>query len=740
MKKNLTIGLALAVILALVTSVAALASGTPTIASDLPDYAPGSTVTLTGTSWNPGETVKIFVNDDDFQTWSLTDSVVAGIDGSLTYQFQLPNSFIAKYYVTATALSGTATTSFTDMNAASASGTVTDAVTGLPIYQASVSCTDGCNAVISQATNSAGYYVFDATTTKLSFAGGAHGPTSLTLTASKAGYLSATRTLSPLDNGSTFSNIDFALIPSDTTAPTASPSASPAANGAGWNNSDVTVTWNWADNVGGTGIDEANCTDSSTSTGEGEIKLTATCNDLAGNEGSASYTVYVDKTKPVITFDSRTAANSYGWNNSDVTVTWSCTDALSGAVADSVSTKVSTEGANQSATGTCTDLAGNTASDEQTDINIDKTAPTGVTGAPGRVPDHNGWYNHPVDVVFTGTDLLSGIANCDAPNYKGPDGTGLTVLGACVDKAGNESPEVSSSAFDYDATAPTGVTGAPNRLPDHNGWYNHAVDVVFTGTDATSDIDTCTTVTYSTPDGEDVTVNGSCTDKAGNTSASVASSAFDYDATAPAPNLVGAPSNSWGICGGGLPTRPSFDPTDNLSGIASQSDDWTVPTAPSGVGTYTYSATATDKAGNTTTETLTYKVDYSDAAFSGFLQPILAGGKGLFKLGSTIPVKFQLTCSGVPITNAVGKLYVKKSDSIADPGTLEPVSTAAATTGNLFRYDATGQQYIFNLSTRQSFTNPGATDPTSFSIGTWVLTVRFDDGVTLYSGIIQLVK
>jgi hypothetical protein len=90
-----------------------------------------------------------------------------------------------------------------------------------------------------------------------------------------------------------------ASAPTETSAPTASPTQSPSANGLGWNNTDITVTWNWSDEAGGSGIDNAACTTSSTSTGEGELTLTATCKDLAGNEGSASYTVMVDQTLPV---------------------------------------------------------------------------------------------------------------------------------------------------------------------------------------------------------------------------------------------------------------------------------------------------------------------------------------------------------------------------------------------------------------------------------------------------------
>lgn len=96
----------------------------------------------------------------------------------------------------------------------------------------------------------------------------------------------------------------------DTTPPSASPTQSPAANGSGWNNSNVTVNWNWSDNVGGSGVDPAACTTSSVSSGEGTLTLNATCKDLDGNSGSKSYVVKVDKTAPTITIG-QPAATTY---------------------------------------------------------------------------------------------------------------------------------------------------------------------------------------------------------------------------------------------------------------------------------------------------------------------------------------------------------------------------------------------------------------------------------------------
>jgi hypothetical protein len=90
-------------------------SGPPTISSDQADYAPGSTVTLAGANWQPGEAVHIVVNDNLGQTWSYSTDLTADSGGGFTNQFQLPTSFIASYLVTATGPeSGSATTTFSD--------------------------------------------------------------------------------------------------------------------------------------------------------------------------------------------------------------------------------------------------------------------------------------------------------------------------------------------------------------------------------------------------------------------------------------------------------------------------------------------------------------------------------------------------------------------------------------------------------------------------------------------------
>ncbi len=84
----------------------------------------------------------------------------------------------------------------------------------------------------------------------------------------------------------------------DLIEPRATPSADPPANSFGWNSTDLTVTWNWEDNEGGSGIRPVACTESSPFAGEGVRDVSASCFDVDGNEGTASYTVRIDKTAP----------------------------------------------------------------------------------------------------------------------------------------------------------------------------------------------------------------------------------------------------------------------------------------------------------------------------------------------------------------------------------------------------------------------------------------------------------
>jgi Bacterial Ig domain len=88
-----------------------------TIRSEEANDAPGKTITLTGSNWQPGESVHINVTDNQGKIWSRNVDVTADASGQIQVQFQLPDGFAAPYKVTAMGdQSGVATTSFTDSN------------------------------------------------------------------------------------------------------------------------------------------------------------------------------------------------------------------------------------------------------------------------------------------------------------------------------------------------------------------------------------------------------------------------------------------------------------------------------------------------------------------------------------------------------------------------------------------------------------------------------------------------
>jgi parallel beta-helix repeat protein len=110
----------------------------------------------------------------------------------------------------------------------------------------------------------------------------------------------------------------------DKTAPTVTAELSPRPNTQGWNNGDVTVSFRCEDRVSGV----ARCSDPVRVTQEGRQEIRGTGEDRAGNIGSATANVNLDKTAPIgnLTINNGAATTSYTL----VTLRVSASDALSG--------------------------------------------------------------------------------------------------------------------------------------------------------------------------------------------------------------------------------------------------------------------------------------------------------------------------------------------------------------------------------------------------------------------------
>jgi len=232
----------------------------------------------------------------------------------------------------------------------------------------------------------------------------------------------------------------------DDTPPTIIGKASPPPNALGWNNSDVTVTFTCADAQ--TGI--ASCTAPVTVSADVAAKtISGTATDRAGNTATTSVTVSLDKTAPSIA--AVVPPTSTGWYNAPVTVTFSCSDALSGMASCSPPAVVSAEGASQAVVGVATDRAGNSATTTAR-VSIDTTPPT-IVASLSPPPDAAGWNDTDVTITFTCTDALSGIASCPPPLVASSQSANEVFSGKAIDRAGNSA--TTSVTVSIDKSAPT---------------------------------------------------------------------------------------------------------------------------------------------------------------------------------------------------------------------------------------------------------------------------------------------
>jgi predicted outer membrane repeat protein len=133
-------------------------------------------------------------------------------------------------------------------------------------------------------------------------------------------------------------------------------------------------------------------------------------------------------------------------------------------------------------------------------------------------------------------------------------------------------------------------------------------------------------------------------------------------------------------------------------------------------GTYTVSLTVTDDDGGSGSNSGSFTTLNTP---SGILPPINADGTSNFKLGGTIPVKITVKdCDGNFVSTLAPTVSLTKT-GLSSGEVNEIVSSTAADSGNTMRWDATANQYVFNLSTRRSQFNGGS----DLTVGHYVLTI-----------------
>jgi hypothetical protein len=663
-----------------------------TIKSDKDDYAPGELALLTGTGWQPGETVRLTFQEDPPVHDDYVVDVVADGAGNVRWDQWAPeyHDLGVRFYLMASGSVAKAQTTFTDalrvnVQRLMPTGASQDMASGstLPVTFRLSNTNTPPNASTSIIVDYA-LTVSGVTATGAPLSG------SVTLASAGAlvdlswnivapvGPATGTATLAATIRGCAggppavcAANMGYTLhveAPADSTPPVITPSVTGTLGNAGWYTSDVGLTW--------TVTDAQSAISSSTGCVPSNVVadtpgMTFTCEATsAGGTNTVSVTIKRDASAPNAPTASATpAANANGWNNSDVTVAFASAGDIgpSGVLSCTASTTLAAETAGTVVSGTCTDNAGNTSAAAEVTVKIDKTAPA----APGAVvsppANANGWHNTDVTVSFTaGVETGSGIASCTAPTTLTADTAGTVVSGTCTDNAGNVSA-ATDVTVKIDKVAPTialnpGADGcdAPGLL----GWCRGTQTAGFTSSDTLSGLASG----YSSPFTKTTTTNGAAVvipsgqvcDLAGNCGASIDAGPFEIDSMSPSLSRnVGSDlcsvEGAAGWCRG--TQTAGFAATDATSGLADGvTSPFTQSTAVNGAAVTIPSGQVCDVAGNCAASI--------DA--------------GPFKIDSVVP-SITLT-SRLPVANAFGwnNTAVTVTWACSD-GTSGPVAAAVST-------------------------------------------------------------
>ena len=280
-------------------------------------------------------------------------------------------------------------------------------------------------------------------------------------------------------------------------------------DGLQWYKSNVGLTLNCSDSASGvfqTGLAASAYTYNNLKTGTqsnetAKVTWGGIAKDNAGNEVKVKSLFGVDKTAPICSIlrsgTAGSSVNGVQWYRSNVDLTLSCNEALSGVAAQGLAAgtyaynnlKTGTQSAETSSVtwgGVAKDKAGNEAKVSST-FGIDKVAPTCSISRSGTAGNYNGvqWYKSNVGLTLNYSDDRSGVVSkglaASTYTYNGlysgtqtSETAGVTWGGIVKDAAGNECK--TSSNFGVDKTAPPAPTVAlvNNKWVEvsNNTWYN----------------------------------------------------------------------------------------------------------------------------------------------------------------------------------------------------------------------------------------------------------------------------
>ena len=509
------------------------------------------------------------------------------------------------------------------------------------------------------------------------------------------------------------------------------------ANGKGWHKSAVTIHWTCTDDVGTVAAcppDQPDAVD-----GIHDVQSPDVVDDQ-GNHATGTVSVKTDldapETNPTYslpTFTSPTGVQWYGKGGPTVSITTN-DDILalvqgSGVAAsylevDHVNTK-KMGGSSDDLTGTTSasgphlvraysvddadnsEAESNKPSRRPRTVNMDEDDPS-VAATYSAPANANGWYNAPVTISYSCSDASTGVKVCPPAHTEATEAADDAVTATASDQVDNTASE--TEHVHLDMTGPS-VNAGPgnNEAPNANGWYNHDVVIHTTCADGLSGVDQCDADELVTGDGAH---SGSHKgkDRAGNTSTSAFS--IKIDKTAPTLTINGVTEGSTSVLGAPA-AKPTCTASDLGSGLAGACTGVLSGGTVNGVGNFTYTATATDLAGNKTTKTVHFNVVYR---FDGFNSP---GNNSQQSSGRPITVTFSpKNANGQGVQTATAPVWLTpvQGSALSVKTPTFPASTGA---GGTFTFDPKKNAYSFTWNTT-----------TAMAGSWWQIGVRLDDGTT----------